>query len=297
VLQLLPHEPRLLFATTDTTTRPAGDADDYKRYVETQRTLIKSRLVLEAALKEKRVAGLAAIKNRTDPSDWLEHSLVVTNPENTALLQIELASGSGASNEDQAALMNAVVHAYLHEVVDFEHNKRSDRLAQLRSIKEHYAQMLRERRRALGKLRDDLSSAGAITTLEREALAHLYEKLVAKRVELRLDRAEVETLLARRKKSVGRAGVADPVRMEIDQLEERLAINDARQHALGTELEQLTQKLRGATHSSLDLDELNEEIAQMEDASRAIGAEIEKLNTELFAPPRVRLIEEARAGK
>src|SRR5262249_49623551 len=111
LLQVARQPPRILSGAVE-------DANDYSRSLKTQASLIKSRLVLQTAFQRPEVRRLPAIKNRTDPVAWLEQNLDVTNLPDTELLQVSMAARSGASGSDQAALINAVVHAYLDEVVN-----------------------------------------------------------------------------------------------------------------------------------------------------------------------------------
>ncbi len=109
------HPPRMLFATAEDR---VGDRDDYPRYLKTQETLIRSRLVLDAALRQQEVSRLPAIKNRTDPITWLQQNMEVTNPNDSQILQISMTPGAGESGADQAAIINAVVQAYMDVVVN-----------------------------------------------------------------------------------------------------------------------------------------------------------------------------------
>ena len=126
-------------------------------------------------------------------------------------------------------------------------------------------------------------------------LPRLYHDLRTRRVQLRLEQSEAETLLARRKKAEG--ATTDPSRQEIARLEDRLAVLIAGQKVIDEELERLTQEMRGTVGRELDLAAAKEDIAQMEDASRKIAAEVEALSVELEAPPRIRTIDDAVAPR
>src|SRR5262249_25213927 len=110
LVQIARQPPKILAAEVE-------NADDYARYLKTQASLIKSRLVLTAAFRSPEVQRLPAIKSRTDPLAWLEQNLEVTNLPDTELLQVAMMASSGASGTDQASLINTVVRAYMDEVV------------------------------------------------------------------------------------------------------------------------------------------------------------------------------------
>jgi polysaccharide biosynthesis transport protein len=288
LLHVAAHAPKLSFATSD-------NSGDYNDYLQTQFALMKSRLVINTALQQPAIAQLAAIRKQPDPVAWLEQNLDMSNVKNSEVVQVSLSPRCGASGKDQAAIINAVVSAYLQEVAFVDVKRLADRHSQLKKIKQTYTEIIKERRETARKLSESVGSGGHASAVEQNSLAHRYERLLDQRVKLRLDRADAETLLERRQKAANRE--TDLVRKEITQLEERLAILIAQERVLQDELNQVTGKKRSAAEGSLDLKSLNDEIAQMEEAARKVGAEVESLNIELAAPPRVRIIDNAEARK
>jgi chromosome segregation ATPase len=114
---------------------------------------------------------------------------------------------------------------------------------------------------------------------------------MTQRVQVRLERAEAETLLERRKKAAEAA--SDQARKEIGQIEDRLAVLNARGKVLDEETEKVRKRMIRAETDTLDLEGLKDDIAQMEASSRKVAAEIEALSVELNAPPRMRRIDDA----
>jgi len=271
------------------------DLDDYKRYFETQRVLIRSQLVLNAALRQRGVPELPSIKHRTDPIAWLQQNLEAIGLKDSEVLQISLAASTGASAEDQAAIINAVVRAYMDEVVVVHTKTRTNRYDNLKKLKEQYGQMLKERRETLRKLSESVGAHESLTSQEKKVLPRLYHDLRTQRVKLLLERAEADTLLARRKKAVGLP--TEPVRKQIAQIEDRLAVLIARQTVLDEELSRVKLEMREATNQQLDLEALNDDITQMENSYRKVGAEVEALNIELGAPPRILILDLAGAPR
>ena len=72
---------------------PRSEVDHF----ETQRVLLRSNLVLNAALKQPGVSELPSIKHRTDPIAWLQQNLEAISLKDSELLQVSLAASSGAS--------------------------------------------------------------------------------------------------------------------------------------------------------------------------------------------------------
>src|SRR5262249_47141855 len=123
-------------------------------------------------------------------------------------------------------------------------------------------------------------------------------RLYHERIQLRMEQAEVETILARRSKTV-ESETAEfrkvELRKELGSHDDRLAIVRARLKVLDEELEKLAKETRTSPVRQLDLDALKDEIHQMEEASAKVAAELGALDIEFQAPARVRLIEEAAA--
>jgi hypothetical protein len=274
----------------------AGDSSDtYQRFMETQCVLIKSRMVIDPALHQPGISELAAIKSQADPITWLEQFLDATRLKDTQLLQIALGAHSGASNNGQAVIINAVVRAYMEQVVNSDTKRRADRHAKLKKVKQTYADIIRERRETQRKLALSVGNNAPLTNPEKNSMLRRQEGLLERQLKLRLDRAEAETLLERRRKLAG--AQTEPVRKEIAQLEDRLAVLTAHERVLQEAIQEVASDKHRSDASALDLRELEDEISQMEGASRKIAAEVEALNIELDASPRVRIIEQAVAPK
>jgi hypothetical protein len=179
-------------------------------------------------------------------------------------------------------------------VADVETKKHKDRRNQLLKINEHYAKMLHERRQTLRTLSEHVGSAEPIAGIRKDVLSRLYYDLRSQRIQLKLERAEAETLLGRRRKTAGDS--AGSARIEIERIEDRLAALGARDAVVVEELKQIDREIQDPMSNAsraLDVASLQDEIAQMRQAAHTVGAEIERLNIELGAPSRIRLIEEA----
>jgi uncharacterized protein involved in exopolysaccharide biosynthesis len=288
-LQVATQVPRILFQTVETAIE-----DDYKRYQNTQLTLVKSQLVLNAALRDSGVRTYRMIREQVDPIAWLQDNLKVEFIAGSEVMEIAL---SGDDPNEVVGLVNAVQKAYMDEVVNFDRKLRRDRYDRLKKIKDRYRDNLKERRGALRNLTetgegdDRLRVAG----LEGAEWLRLYQGLWTQRVDLQMERAEAEARLARCKTAAGSA--TDPVRKEIERLEGRLADLIAREKVLDERREQMAHRVRKAADQEPKREELKDGIAPIEDVYRKVAAEVEALNVELEAPPRVRLIEEAAPSK
>jgi hypothetical protein len=135
-----------------------------------------------------------------DPIEWPQQSLEVTNPKDSEILRVSLAPGAGLSGADRAAIINAAVRSDTEEVVNAELGRRTERLDRLQKMKERQTELLQKKRAALRKL-SKAEGGEHLAGLEKEAWPRLCHDLRTPRVKLRLERAEVETFLERRKKA------------------------------------------------------------------------------------------------
>jgi hypothetical protein len=248
---------------------------------------------VHAALQQPGIAQLEAVKNRTDPDSWLSAQLEVTNPLDTELLQIALIPSSGVSPQEQATLVNAVVKAYMDEIVLDEAKRRNNRAEMLKKFSRDYAQMIKSRRETMRRLSAKRSVSDLEAAQGREAALRISVELRSRQVALRIEQAGLEALLARRKKGEGET--AERSRQEIRQLEDQLAVIAAQQEIIEGELVRLTKSTHEAAEMALDSQEINEDIQQTERAANAINAELERLNVEQQAPQRITVLEHAVA--
>src|SRR5262249_18319643 len=91
-----------------------GCPQEFALFRRTQGELIRSRKVILAALKQKRISRLKAVTRRRDAVEWLESKLVVEHTEGSQLIRVGLAD-DGDDPGDLARIVNAVVNAYLEE--------------------------------------------------------------------------------------------------------------------------------------------------------------------------------------
>src|SRR5271165_6768719 len=128
LLHIAAAQPRVLFKTSEY--RPDANA-----FRQTQLALVKSRLVLNAALRQPKVADLTTIRKEPDPIAWLEKELKVTYTSSPEILSVTL---SGDPPDELKTIVDAVVTAYLQEIVNKEQIKRQARLDQLEKISIKY---------------------------------------------------------------------------------------------------------------------------------------------------------------
>jgi polysaccharide biosynthesis transport protein len=172
------------------------DRDRFEIYKNTQQQLLLSRFVLMAALRKTEVAQLPVIQEQTltgDPVVWLAKRLSVSFPGRAELMAVSLTRDNP---KEAATLVNAVVGAYLTEVVNAEGDRKLKRLSELQKVCIDKETIIRSKREDLKKLAEQLgtSDSEALTLRQKLALEELttYRQELAKaRFDLRRAQGEM----------------------------------------------------------------------------------------------------------
>jgi uncharacterized protein involved in exopolysaccharide biosynthesis len=135
------------------------DPDEFENYRETQIELFKSPYVLTAALRNPKVKGQPSIE-RADAQhnavEWLEKHISVECPNpRSGVLTVSLTS---SDPQEAAVLVNAVVEAYVNEVINADRQRRRERLSDLQQIAAEKENEVRTRRE---QLKRELENSGA----------------------------------------------------------------------------------------------------------------------------------------
>jgi beta-lactamase regulating signal transducer with metallopeptidase domain len=211
VLQVRFETPTIIGATPDLA---QWARDRFEIYKAVQQQLLVSRFVLLAALREPQVAKLPSIRHAQqsgDPVKWLQSRLQVSFPGKAEIMEVRLT----AENPMEAAtLLQGVVDAYMHEIVNTEVDRRRMRLAELDRAVAEKEKDIRDRRGALKKLATELGTSSVEVLAMKQKLA--LEELSSCRQELRKLQAELRAferdLVARRAalKDIERIDASDP---------------------------------------------------------------------------------------
>jgi capsular exopolysaccharide synthesis family protein len=192
LLQIASRPPQVAFTILETQSETKDELDTYQK---TQLQLIKSRFVLNAALSDPQVVGLTTVAEQGDGAlDWLSKEVNVEFLNGSDLLRIALR---GERPRDLAVIVNAIMSAYLREVVTQEDARRRKRLEQLNDLYDSYQADLRTKREAFRGLAEAAGSNDQKTLaykqrLEIEEQAAAEKELQQCRLQLRQARAELE---------------------------------------------------------------------------------------------------------
>jgi len=210
---------------------------DDRNFENTQVALLKSRPILQAALRRSKVGELAMIRQQADPVPWLENELKAAYLDKTDIIKVAL---TGADPKETALLVNAVKDAYMEEGVNAQRNQKLAFLDDLEKVYLASEEKLRGQREALRNLADTLKSGDsqALTAKQKMALeeyAAMRRELMLLQSQLRNAELTLEVQKAGQAPEaasvpdslVDQAVDADPMvlkkKLEVDQAEERLA--------------------------------------------------------------------------
>src|SRR5207248_10266236 len=121
----------------------------------TQIAIIKSRLVMQAAVDQPQVKFLPVVRQQRDPVEWLDRELKVDYKLAPEVLSIAM---SGTEPQQLAVVVNAVRDAYLTQVVNKERNEKSNILNRLQQFLTEKQRLMTDRRNELRKLAESVGS-------------------------------------------------------------------------------------------------------------------------------------------
>ena len=165
---------------------PAEGRLDFATYQRTQIALVKSRLVLNAAMRDPKVAGLALLREQANPTQWLETQLKVDYTIAPEILCISLI---GEQSDELAILVEAVRDAYLREIVERQQHEQNTRLERLKEFYAAKEKIVSRRRQTLRGLAQAIGSNDAFTLARMQQ--YLLDRLGTAEKELMQLRSEL----------------------------------------------------------------------------------------------------------
>jgi polysaccharide biosynthesis transport protein len=168
-----------------------GDLQNHQR---TQVAMLRSRLVLNSALRDPKVAKLSIVQEQTEPVEWLEKEVEGDFSVAPEILRISM---KGDKPEQLVVLVDAIAQAYRREIVDSEKNQRRERLNTLRGLREKYEEQLRDQQRMQTEIEQnaggrDAHARALVLSFERQNLAMNERQLLETQSKLREARTELE---------------------------------------------------------------------------------------------------------
>lgn len=194
---------------------------DMRIFQSTQLSLIRCRMVIDAALARPGVADLPTVKAKPDPAEWLEDELVAEFPAGSELMRVSLTGDRAA---DLSVAVNAVVKAYIDEVISKDHNERVEARKQLQELLDVYNKKLTAQRANLKTLAESVGSDDKQTLALKQQMAVQQlggekQELLQVQTDLKRARAELAVL--------NEAGSAAPAQADRARVEEEVSRDPA----------------------------------------------------------------------
>ncbi len=167
----------------------AANQNEYEAYRKTQLQLLRSPVVLNAALRRPGISSLRTITDEDDPVTWLSGAIQPVVNAQSEVLQIKLRAPVA---EDAQKILNAVTQCYLDDIVNKD---RQDRLTRRDSLEKKYKENqteLRSRKETFNELARTLGTRDSTEVATQRAL--LMDHLSALRQTLRLSETDLASL-------------------------------------------------------------------------------------------------------
>lgn len=167
LIQVSMREHRVAFETDPNAIRTETEFDIYKN---TQRELLRSRFVLNAALRRPDAIRTSIAQDETiDPVEYLQEELSVFFPGDAEIMQVSLTD---YDKNEVNTLVSAVVQAYMDEIVDRERDARRRRLSELDFVCNEKENELRSKRVDIKRMATQLGTGDteALTLKQQIAL-------------------------------------------------------------------------------------------------------------------------------
>lgn len=264
-----------------------GEPEEFRR---TQLVILRTRAVLNNALRDPAVNKLPVVQQQTDAVAWLEKHLHTEYLDGTGMLRLSLRTGNP---KEQAALVNAVADAYLREAINKANGQKLQRLNRLKKLYTEYDSLLSGKRETLRNMTKALGSGDAKILNRKQQLVlsqlnDLQTELL--RVQSQLRRAQVELKILEKhdkgappeaaiKELIEKDEVVARLRTEVSKMEESIA----------------KFKARAATPESWP--EYKRAIKRLEASTRALAARRDLLRPDAVAEARAQAGAGKRAGR
>ncbi len=175
--------------------RPGISGEEVQQHVRTRLALLRSRRILNGALRRPEVAGLDSIQGLADPAATLEKNMQVDAVLGPELLRITL---SGDRPEELPVLVHALVAVLIEEAALAERATYQARLDQLTALESEYKQLLQPARAKLQGLEQRQAPGQRVPEIEemRHTVVTLEHRLM--RVHENLDGLKLDASLAAR---------------------------------------------------------------------------------------------------
>jgi succinoglycan biosynthesis transport protein ExoP len=161
--------------TTMTTADTSDRTNEFATYQRTQAQSVKSRWVLNTALKREDVKNLALVREQPEPLTWLEDELKVEFKDGSEIVNVSM---SGAEPSELVTLVKGVTESYIKEIPMREREEREALVHQLDDSYIKSREKVHTKRDYIKRVADALgtSDKGVLTQKQQMVLTQLAER-------------------------------------------------------------------------------------------------------------------------
>lgn len=268
----------------------------FEVYKATQAQLLKSRTVLRAATREKSIANLPWIRREKASGNLeklLAECLQVESPDKSEIMKVTLNTGGEV---DAVTLLNAVVKAYMTEVVSQDNERKHTRYDDLDRLCSDKEQEIRNKREQLKGLLGQIGGADSETRSLRQRLildelALVHNELA--KMTFETNRHSVDLAVQKAYLEDAKGDARAPLLREIKRLEVTIRVTEKQMTSLEKTITKLQEEVKRLGVESVDIQMIRETIKRLESSLNGFTAEREKVASEIRSPPRISLMEPA----
>lgn len=258
-LRIAAADTPLVFETADRSAR-----NDFKTFKNTQKQLLFTPFVLNNALARDGVASLPPLRDVPNAIEWLQKELKVEFPGDAEIMQVSITCQDGDAAQK---IVDAVVGAYMDEVILAQQEERTQRLENLERVYAEAEGKARSRRAELRRLADTLgtSDSDSLSLAQQGAVQQfglVRNELTKTRFELMRAQGKLD-ILKQRRGEVAQASAESATTSSQDGSNKDLSV-------------------AAIAHESIDFSEVElQELIMTDSISNNLQAEIEKLKEHL----------------
>ena len=268
------------------------DLAEFQSYKSDVFSEIKSDFVIAKVLDDKAVQNVPSIKAAgLDAGQWLADRLVVENPEGSEVIKIGLPDDA---DHDVNKIVDAVVNAFMDEVVNKERTEKLIRRDQLEKRLDVYKALLAAKRNTLHEMSSQIEGPSKSQDLITQANLSISkakwnkatEQATAAELELAHAKAYLSNLQAIDPSNEAAEKAVDSANIDVEFWTKEVSSAKAEIAALAVEL-------RKADTFNSDLDQLSDEVRQLRNVTNDMDESLIEMNFNLDAPPRVEKLGDA----
>jgi hypothetical protein len=276
---------------------------DFDRYLHTQVVNLRNRQTLNRALNRvHKTASLPSFKNNSDDLAWLEKNLGVTIVENTSILRVSLRGGNF---EDNAAIVEGVIDAYLEETAEEESKQREKRLNRLREMAARCDKDLSDQRERLNTLAkvangEDRVDRASLKRATEQSLKEDHDAYRKEHLRIKMALTTAKCTLDGKLKSLSMNGPKPDRAEQISKLKEEISLLEVLEKQLDAAKVSLQEQINVFRHDSPDALVPGKNIDLMateQMLNRAITAKLEMEMEMKYKIPRVRVLQSVIVAK